>query len=105
MSSDQEAPKAYQEFVRQFPKLGEAWDLVREEESQVSYDEKSARLLKLAIAVGALRQGAISSSVRKALGAGATKEEVLQVVALAASVLGFPATVAAFSWIRDVVEP
>jgi alkylhydroperoxidase/carboxymuconolactone decarboxylase family protein YurZ len=33
--------------------------------------------------------------------AGATPAEIDQVLALAASTIGFPAAVAAFSWVRD----
>lgn len=35
---------------------------------------------------------------------GISREEVEQVVALAAGTLGLPSTVAAFSWVLDVVE-
>jgi alkylhydroperoxidase/carboxymuconolactone decarboxylase family protein YurZ len=36
--------------------------------------------------------------------AGATREEIDQVLALAATVIGFPAAVAAFTWIRDCLD-
>ena len=95
-------PKAYREFVSAYPRLGEAWDKAREQESDGPLGEKTRRLIKLGIAVGALRQGAVSSAARKARGAGASEEEIRQVVALAASTLGFPSTVAVFTWITDV---
>ena len=38
---------------------------------------------------------------RKALALGVTQEEMEQTVALAASTLGMPSTVAAFCWVRD----
>ncbi|MGB6337719.1 MAG: hypothetical protein WBG96_19095, partial [Thermoanaerobaculia bacterium] len=63
-----------------------------------------ARLIKLGIAVGALRQGAVHASVRKGLALGISPQEVEQVVALAAGTIGMPATVAAYSWILEVVE-
>lgn len=103
MTEDSKAPKSYRRFVARFPKLGEAWERVREAERQGPADEKTLRLLKLAIAVGAMRQGAITSSTRKALDAGATEEEILQVVALGASTLGFPSTVAISSWIEPIL--
>jgi 4-carboxymuconolactone decarboxylase len=58
-------------------------------------------LVKLAIAIGALREGAVHASVRKALAMGITREEIEQVIALAAGTLGLPATVAVFSWVED----
>ena len=98
-------PAAHQRFVRRFPKLGEAWDLVNEEGRRGPLDAKTQRLVKLAIAVGALRQGAVHSGVRKARDAGASLAEMEQVVALAASTVGFPAAVAAWNWVHDEVPP
>ncbi len=103
MSEESKAPKAYSRFVARFPELGEAWDRVREVERQGPADEKALRLMKLAIAVGAMRQGAVTSATRKALDAGATEEEILQVVAVAASTLGFPSAVAVHTWIEPVL--
>ncbi len=96
-------PKIHDEFVRRFPKLGQAWDLMREA-SAGPLDERTCSLLKLAIAVGALREGAVHSSARKARALGATRAEIEQIVALAASTLGMPATVAVYSWLREPGE-
>ncbi len=104
MTSKQEAPKTYLEFTDRFPKLRQAWDLTREAESEAGFDEKTTRLIKLAIAIGAQREGAVHSAVRKALAAGATEEELLQVVVLSASTIGFPSSVAVFSWMKDLLE-
>jgi 4-carboxymuconolactone decarboxylase len=68
------------------------------------HDERTSRLVKLGTAVGALSEGAVRSSARKALAAGATFEEVQQVVLLALTTRGFPATVAAWGWVQEVLE-
>jgi alkylhydroperoxidase/carboxymuconolactone decarboxylase family protein YurZ len=94
-------PAAHQQFVRRFPMLGKAWDLVNEEGGAGPLDAKTQRLLKLAIAVGAMREGAVHSGVRKAKDVGVSLAEMEQVVALAASTIGFPASVAAWSWVRE----
>ena len=96
-------PPTYKQFVSRYPKLGEAWDLVRQAEKLGEFDDKTRRLLKLAVALGAMREGAVHSAVRKACGAGASDEEIFHVVALAASTLGFPSTVAVFTWVEDVL--
>lgn len=101
MPDSPKPPSAYREFTRRFPELGEAWDRVRDGERATGLDEKTRRLLKLAIAAGAMRQGAVHSATRKARAAGAGEDEILAVVALAASTLGFPSTVAVYSWVRD----
>ena len=94
-------PALHREFVRRFPRLGEAWDLVNEEGAAGPLDAKTQRLLKLAIAIGAMREGAVHSGVRKARDAGATVAEMEQVVALAASTIGLPSAVAVWSWVRE----
>ena len=94
-------PAVHQQFVRRFPRLGKAWDLVNEEGGTGSLDAKTQRLLKLAIAIGAMREGAVHSGVRKARDAGASLAEMEQVVALAASTIGFPASVAVWGWVRE----
>ncbi|HYB97796.1 MAG TPA: carboxymuconolactone decarboxylase family protein [Candidatus Limnocylindrales bacterium] len=97
-------PRTYSSFVRHFPKLGEAWDMMRKAEEAGPYDEQTLRLLKLAVAVGAGREGAVHSCVRKARAAGCTPEAIRHVVALAASTIGLPSAVAVYSWIEDLIE-
>jgi len=94
-------PAVHQQFVRRFPSLGKAWDLANEEGGAGPLDAKTQRLLKLGIAIGALREGAVHSGVRKACDAGASLAEMEQVVALAASTIGFPASVAVWNWVRE----
>lgn len=104
MSPQPPPPAAYQAFVERYPELGRAWELISEGGRNGPLDAKTARLVKLAIAIGAFREGATHSSVRKALADGVSTEELEQVVALAASTVGLPAAVAAFGWIKDVTE-
>jgi 4-carboxymuconolactone decarboxylase len=104
MSKLPKPPKTYEEFTARFPKLTEAWDLIGQAGDEGPIDEKTRRLIKLGIAIGAQREGAVHASVRKGLAQGATKEEMEQVVALAAGTIGLPSAVAAFTWIRDIVE-
>ncbi len=97
-------PKRFQEFVGRFPKLGEAWNAIGEAGAEGPLDPRTQRLIKLAIAAGAMREGAVHSSVRKAKAMGITREEMHQVVALAAGTLGMPSTVAVYSWIEEEFE-
>jgi len=96
-------PDAFLEFVRRFPKIGEGWRLVQDAGLAGPLNEKTARLVKLGIAIGSLREGAVHSAVRKAVAAGATTSEIEQVVALSASTVGFPSAVAVYTWVRDVL--
>lgn len=94
-------PKAFQAFSARFPQIGQAWDLLSEAGARGPLDERAQRLIKLAVAIAARSEGATHSAVRKALAAGTGPEELYQVVALAASTLGLPQAVAAFTWIED----
>ena len=98
-------PKAYEQFVARYPALGEAWQLLRKGAEEAGpLDGRTLRLVKLAIAVGAWREGPVHSATRRALSDGISREEIEQVIASAASTIGLPATVAAFTWAGDVLE-
>ena len=51
-------PQTYQEFVRRFPKIGQAWEELAEAGRDGPLDDRTARLIKLAVAIGNLREGA-----------------------------------------------
>jgi alkylhydroperoxidase/carboxymuconolactone decarboxylase family protein YurZ len=104
MSQLPKPPDAYLEFTRRFPELGKAWEMLGDAGRGGPLDEKTNRLVKLGIAVGNLREGAVHSAVRKALAAGVSREAVEQVLVLAASTIGLPATVAVYTWVRDVLD-
>lgn len=95
------APSAHREFVRRYPELGAAWDLVNEEGGRGPLDAKAQRLAKLAVGIGAMREGAVHSAVRKARDAGVSLAEMEQVVALAASTIGLPSAVAVWTWVVE----
>ena len=104
MKGGPKPPKTYEVFVRRFPKLAEAWERIGEAGREWPLDGKTMRLIKLAVAIGAMREGAVHSSVRKALASGIPVAEIEQVVALAASTLGMPSTVAVFTWVHDEID-
>lgn len=96
-------PPTHKAFVSRYPELGEAWELIAAAGRQGPIDEKTARLVKLGVAIGAMREGAVHAGVRKSLGLGIEPSAIEQVVALAAGTLGLPSTVAAFTWVQDEV--
>ena len=93
-------PTTYDEFIERYPKLGQAWQLLAEAGQDGPLDKKTARMVKLAIAIGAMREGAVHASTRKALAQGESRDEMYQIVALAAGTLGLPSTVAVYTWIE-----
>lgn len=97
-------PETFKDFVDRYPSLAQAWELISEAGRQGPLDAETARLVKLAVAIGAMRQGAVHASVRKAAALGIRPDALEQVVALAAGTLGLPSTVAVWSWVREVME-
>ena len=67
-------------------------------------DERSRRLAKLALAIGAGHEGAVHSAIRRALESGLTPEELYHVGVLAITTVGWPSAHAAMTWMQDVVE-
>ncbi len=96
-------PETYEEFTRRYPRIARAWEELAEAGREGPLDNRAARLVKLALAIGAMREGAVHANVRKALAAGVSPAEIEQIVALAAGTLGLPATVAVYSWVRDTL--
>ena len=102
---EQNTPRTYQEFVARFPELGQAWELLHQgTENAGPLDSRTLRLVKIGIAIGAQREGAVHSATRRALDEDITRKEIEQVVASAASTIGLPAAVAAFTWVSDTLE-
>ena len=97
-------PKTFHDFAQQFPGIAKAWDLLADAGASGPLDKKTQRLVKLAVSVGTRSEGATHSAVRKALSEGVTTEELYQVIALAASNLGLPQAVAAYTWVREEIE-
>ena len=108
MKSQRKTPKppgAYQRFTERFPEAARHYEQFSEATiSAGPLDERTARLVKLAVAVGARQQGAVHSAVRKGLAAGLEPEAMLQVIALAMPTIGLPAGVAAMTWIDSTLS-
>lgn len=98
-------PKVYSRFTNRYRSVSEAQgrlaSAVREE---VPFDERTSRLLKLALAIGAQADGAVRSNVRKGLQHGLSVEEIEAVTLLAITTCGFPTAVAGFGWIEEVLQ-
>lgn len=65
--------------------------------------DREKRLVKLALAIGAASEGAVHSHSRRAKTEGVENAALTQVALLAIGTLGLPRTVAAKTWIEDVL--
>jgi alkylhydroperoxidase/carboxymuconolactone decarboxylase family protein YurZ len=94
-------PEIYQQFVERYPQLEKAWETLSEAGRKGPLDSKTLRLVKLGVAIGAMREGAIRANVRKAIAMGISQAEIEQIIALSAGTLGMSSTVAVFSWVQS----
>jgi alkylhydroperoxidase/carboxymuconolactone decarboxylase family protein YurZ len=101
--TEQYLPEIYSSFRERFPALSDDLDALAKTANAGPLDERTSRLVKLGIAMGAMAEGAVRSNARRALEAGATPEELFHVVALTVTTRGFPAAVASYSWIEEVL--
>lgn len=98
-------PKRFEKFVKEYPAVAEAYEkLGKAVHESGPVAEKERALIKLALSIGAKSEGAVHSHTRRALECGAVKAEIRQVALLAIPTLGFPAAMAALSWIEDILS-
>lgn len=101
---DEYLPEVYREFTRRYPEVAEAQgELARRVDDASPFDERTTRLLKLALAVGAEADGAVRSNVRKSLAQGVTETELRAVALLAITTCGFPSAIAGLRWVEEVL--
>lgn len=95
----------FKQFGQKFPAVMKAYEALGTATQEAGPLEiKSRALVKLAIAIGAGREGAVHSHTRRALEAGCTSAEIRHAVLLATTTLGFPGMMAALSWVDDVLN-
>ena len=98
-------PKPVEEFRKRYKAVWEAFEQLGEQCHQAGpLDEKTRRLVKVALSIGAGLEGGTHSAARNAVKAGVTDDELKQVAALAVTTLGLPAAIRGFTWIADTVD-
>jgi alkylhydroperoxidase/carboxymuconolactone decarboxylase family protein YurZ len=97
-------PTFYMQFRDHHPAIVKAYEALGDAcRAAGPLAEKHAELVKLGLAAGAGLEGAIHSHARRALAAGATRDEVRHVGLLAITTLGFPGAMAIRAEIESVV--
>lgn len=97
-------PKHFQEIKKRhgtfFDALEQLGNVTRKEGP---IDEKTSHLIQLAAAAAIRSEGAVHSHVRRAIEAGATREEIHHTLLLLTTTIGFPTMAAALSWADDIL--
>lgn len=98
-------PRRYMRLKNDYPEVFEAYEKLGTAVHSVgALDEKTRALIKLGISATAKSEGAVHSHTKKALASGLNKDEIRQTVLLALPTIGLPATMAALSWVDDILD-
>jgi alkylhydroperoxidase/carboxymuconolactone decarboxylase family protein YurZ len=104
--SRESLPPIVESIARDYPEIWDAYSRLGDATEKAGpLDEKTIRLVKLALAIGAGRQGAVHSHVRRGRKAGLAAAELRQVALLAITTIGWSSSVASLSWINDILGP
>ena len=98
-------PKMYKSIKKRYGDLVDAVENLGKTARDLGpVDEKTSQLVQLAAAAAIRSEGSVHSHVRRAIEAGAKKDEVYHTLILLTSTIGFPAVSAAISWADDVIK-
>ncbi len=101
----QKLPVPFERFAARFSKAHAAYERLGEAcHTSGPLEAKTRELVQLGMGIGIRSEGAVHSHVKKALAAGATPEEIRHAVLLGVPTLGLPTTVAAFTWVGDILD-
>jgi len=101
--SEEKLPKWYVTLERKHPKLINAvQELGRVIREEGPLDEKTTHLVQLAAAATLRSEGAVHSHAKRAVEAGAKREEICHAIIVLTSTIGFPTVSAALSWVADI---
>ena len=98
-------PGTFKAFIAKYPALGETHEkIAKAADAAGPLDRKTCLLIKIGVCVGAGLESATKANVRKAMQAGAVQDEIEQAILQGMNSVGFPRTVAAWSWAQQQFE-
>jgi len=99
-----ELPEPFQRLRQDHPRVLQAYEALANATHEAGpLDERTRRLVKLAVSIGARLEGAVRSHSWQARDAGVTAGEMDHVVLLSLTTIGLPSTVAARTWIATAL--
>lgn len=103
MSDRDQTTSHYQYLLTTFPEVMAAVENVGSTVRQAGpLDRKTTELIQLAVAAASQSTGAVHSHAKRALAAGATRQEVEHALLVLISTIGFPKVAAALSWVAEI---
>ena len=105
MKKNSNPSKTYHDISKRYPEVIVALENLGTTVRDLGpLDEKTSHLIQLAAAAAAKSEGSVHSHTRRAIKAGATREEIYHALLLLISTIGFPQAMAAISWCHDILE-
>ena len=102
---NKDLPEFLQKLIARYPDVWEQYGQLSKIIGSVEgLDERSQRLVKLGIAIGSGRQGAVHSHTRKCRKAGLSNAEIFHTALLAITTIGWSGAVAGLAWIDDELQ-
>ena len=99
-----ELPEPFQKLRKDHPGVHQAYEALASAAHEAGpLDERTRRLVKLAVSIGARLEGAVRSHSWQARDAGVTAGEMDHVVLLSLTTIGLPPTVAARTWVASAL--
>lgn len=97
-------PEIFKGFVEKHGNIADAYREVGDLCAQAGpIDAKTQHLIQMGVSIGQGSKGGVRSHARRALDGGASPEEVVQTVLLSMTIVGFPAMIAAYGWVQEVL--
>ena len=98
-------PEIFKKFMERHSEIADAYRKVGDLCTEAGpIDSKTQHLIQLGISIGMASKGGVRSHARRALDLGATKEEITQTVLMSMTIVGFPAMIATYGWIDELLS-
>ncbi len=105
MVREQSPKRTYHDISKRYPEVIEALEKLGSSVRGLGpLDEKTSHLVQLAAAAATKSEGSVHSHTRRAIKAGASRDEIYHTLLLLITTVGFPQSMAAISWCRDILE-
>ena len=98
-------PGAARDITEQYPDVWQAYANLGKATSQAgNLSQREKRLVKLALAIASSSEGAVHSHTRRAMSEDIPGQDMMQIALLAIGTIGFSRSVAAKTWIEDMLD-
>jgi AhpD family alkylhydroperoxidase len=100
-----ELPRTYREFMEKHPQVWQAYERLGTATAEAGpLDPKVRELVKVGMAAAVGSEGSVASHARRAVEAGASREELEHALLLGITTIGFAKTMAATNWANAALD-